>query len=261
MDIPTAGKLFLGGSLGALAGAVGLVRLGAAPLLVFRDALVLHAGDPLPESLQYCGVLALFSLLFGTASLAAMIGLIQLARAAAFSSLALILLIASGAASAAGGAGLWLGASRQLASFRVVSASEAGPKPDEVAAAAEDALNPARVGFAGLLAGSVLLLVLSCGRLQGSPDGAPSSVAVGVVGRFSAAGVMGFALVLAATWFPLHELAVTLVPGATVKPEELALSISHTLQRCQLAAALLLIYGVLLVVFSILVRRVTRPTK
>jgi hypothetical protein len=261
MDIPTAGKLFLGGSLGALAGAVGLVRLGAAPLLVFRDALVLHAGDLLPESLQYCGVLALFSLLFGTASLAAMIGLIQLARAAAFSSLALILLIASGAANAAGGAGLWLGASRELSSFRVVAASASAPQPDEVAAAVEDALAPARVGFAGLLAGSVLLLVLSCGSLKGNPRAAPSSVAMRVVGGLSAASVMGFALVLAATWLPMHELTITLASGTAVNPADVVLSISRTLQLSMLAAALLLTHGVLLIVFGILVRRVTRPTK
>ncbi len=261
MDIPTAGKLFLGGSLGALAGAVGLVRLGAAPWLMFRDALLLRAGDPLPESLQYCGSMALFSLLFGAASLVALLGLIRLTRVAAFSSLALILLIAAGAASAAGGGGLWLGASRELASLRVVAASASAPKPDEVAAAVEDALAPARVGFAGLLAGSVLLLVLSCGSLQGSPSGAPSRLAVGVVGRFSAASVMGFALVLAATWFPMHELTTALTSGGTVKPAELALSISRTLQLSMLAAALLLIYGILLIVLGLLVRRVPSPTK
>jgi len=261
MEIPTAGKLFLGGSLVALAGAVGLVRLGAAPLLVFRDALVLGPGDPLPESLQHVGVLALFSLLFGAASLVALVGLVQLARAAAFSSLALILLTAAGAASAVGGGGLWLGASRELASFRVVATSEAGTKPDEVAAAVEDALAPARVGFAGLLASSVLLLVLSCGSLQGGPSGAPSGVAVGVVGRFSAASVMGFGLVLAATWFPMHELTTALTSGGTAKPDELALSISRTLQLSMLAAALLLMHGVLLIGFGLLVRRVTGPTK
>ncbi|NLF71128.1 MAG: hypothetical protein GX575_19020 [Candidatus Anammoximicrobium sp.] len=261
MEIPTAGKLFLGGSLGACGGAVGLVRLGTAPLLVFRDVFAVRAGGSLPESLQYCGALALFSLLFGAASLVALTGLIQLARMATFSSLALILLIAAGAASAAGGGGLWLGASRQLASFRVAAPSEAGPKPHEVATAAEYALAPARVGFAGLLASSALLLVLSCGSLKGSPNGARPRVAVGVVGRFSAASVTGFALVLAATWFPMHKLTTALTSGGTVKPDEIALSISRTLQLSVLAAALLLMHGVLLIGFGILVRRVPGPTK
>lgn len=258
MEIPAAGKLFLGGSLGALAGAVGVVRLGTASYLLFRDALVLRPGDPLPDSLQYCGGLALYSLLFGASTLAALIGLLQLTREAPFSSLALILLIASGAASAAGGAGLWMGASRELASLRVVVASAASPQPDQVSAAVEHALGPARVGFAGLLAGSGLLLVLSCGSLKGSSRSAPPNVAARVVCGLAAASVMGFALVLAATWFPMHELTIGFDAGHLQKPGELARSIYHTLQLSQLAAALLLIYGVFTVLLGILVRRGSR---
>jgi len=258
MEIPAAGKLFLGGSLGALAGAVGVVRLGAAPLLLFRDALVLRAGDPLPDSLQHGGGLAVYSLLFGAATLAALIGLLQMTRMAAFSSLALILLIASGATSAAGGVGLWMGASRELASLRVVASSESPPKPDEVAAAIEYARAPARVGFAGLLAGSVLLLVLSCGSLKGNPHCVPSSVAARVVVGLSAAGVMGFSMALAATWFPMHELAIAFDAGHVQKPEEIARAISHTLRLSQLAAALLLVYGGFVILLGILVRRGSR---
>ena len=99
-------------------------------------------GDPFPSSLHHHGMAAACSLLFGAATLVAVLMLLQLARVAAFSSLAVILVVASGAASAAGGAGLCLGASRELASFRVIAASESGPKPDEVAAAVEYALGP-----------------------------------------------------------------------------------------------------------------------
>ena len=112
MDIRYAGTQSLAGSMAALGAAVGLVRLGAAPFQLLRDALMWRAGDPFPGSLQHAGAAALCSLLFGVATLAALLGLLQLARMAAFSSLALILVVASGAASAAGGAGLCLAASR-----------------------------------------------------------------------------------------------------------------------------------------------------
>lgn len=256
MEIRFAAKLFLGGTLGALAGAVGLVRLGTAPFLVFRDVLLLRPPDPVvPECLRYSGTLALYSLLFGTATLVALLGLVQLTRTARLSSLALILLIASGAASAAGGAGLWMGASRELASLHVVAAAESGPQPEQISAAAEYALGPARVGFAGLLAGAVLLLVLACYCLTGNPRHAWASGAARVVGGLSAASVMGFSLLLAATWFPLHALTLTFGMTVNPNPAELAMSISRTLALSQLAASLLLVYGVLVILLGILLLR------
>lgn len=264
MDVGLVGKLFLGGSLGAMAGAVGLVRLGTAPYVLLRDVLLFRAGDPLPESLQYGGAVAMCSLLFGGATLAALIGLIRLSRVAAFSSLALILLTASGAASAAGGAGLWLGASRELVWLRAASASEMGPKPEQVAAAIQFALGPTRVGYAGLLAGTTLLLVLSLGNLKQGVCAVTSRSGAGVAGALAAAGVVGFSLVLAATWFPLHELAIDLESGDVLKAGEVVRSILLALRISMLAAALLLVYGVFLIVFAILVRRLTnqqQPTR
>ena len=246
--------------MAALAAAVGLVRLGAAPFHLLRDALVWRAGAPLPDSLQHAGTAAVFSLLFGMATLVALLALLHLARVAAFSSLAVILVVASGAASAAGGAGLWMGASRELASFRVITTSDSGPKPEQLAAAVENALGPARVGFAGLLAGAALLAVLACGSLQHSVHAAPSSVAARVVGGLSTACVLGFAVVLATVWFPMHELAERLTSGGAMKPSEIALPIARTLELSMLAAALLLIYGAGLALFGLLLRRGPRQT-
>lgn len=255
MDIRFSGTRFLVGSLAALAAAVGLIRLGAAPFQLLRDALVWRAGDPFPDSLQHHGMAAACSLLFGAATLVTILTLVQLTRVAAFSSLAVILVIASGAASAAGGAGLCLGASRELASFRVIAMSERAPKEDELGAAVEYALGPVRVGFAGLLAGATLLLVLSCGSLKPSSRLGPSNVAVRVFGGLSAASVAAFACLLAATWFPMHELAGRLASGEAMKPVDVALPIARTLELSLFAGAALLAYGVFLVLCGILLRR------
>ena len=80
MDSRSAGTQFLAGSLAALVAAVGLVRFGAAPFQLLRDALVWSAGDPFPVSLQHGGSAALCSLLFGVATLMALVGLLRLAR-------------------------------------------------------------------------------------------------------------------------------------------------------------------------------------
>jgi hypothetical protein len=255
MDSRSAGTQFLAGSLAALVAAVGLIRFGAAPFQLLRDALVWSAGDPLPVSLQRGGSAALCSLLFGVATLMALVGLLRLTRMAAFSSLALILVIASGAASAAGGAGLCLAASRELASFRVIAMSAQAPKEDELGVAVQYAMGPARVGFAGLLAGSAVLVVLSCGSLKHNSRFAPSRFAARVVGGLSAASVVAFAVLLAATWFPMHELAGRLTSGEAMKPSEIALPISRTLELSLLAGAALLAYGVFLVLTGILLRR------
>ncbi len=251
---------------GRLVGGVGRRRwlgpLGHGALRpVPRDVLLFRAGDPLPESLQYGGAVALCSLLFGAATLAALIGLIRLSRVAAFSSLALILLTASGAASAAGGAGLWLGASRELVWLRVASASEMGPKPEQVAAAIQFALGPTRVGYAGLLAGTTLLLVLSLGNLKQGVCAVTSRAGAGVAGgagRGRGRGLLARAggdLVSAARAGDQPRVGDVLKAGEVVRSILLALRIS------MLAAALLLVYGVLLIVFAILVRQATRQSK
>ena len=255
MESGSSGKLFLGGTLGALAGAVGLVRLGTAPFVVFRDALLLRGGDPWPESLQHCGTLALCSLLFGIASAVAVVGLLPLTRAAHLDPLAQILLIASGAASAVGGAGLWLGATREVASLRVVATSESAPNPEQVSAAIEYALGPARVGFAGLLAGAVLLLALACNCLRDAPPRSQASGAARVVGGLSAASVIAFAFALVATWFPLHELVMTYDADLVWKPGQVAPAIHRTLAFSQLAAISLLVYGILVTLLGILLLR------
>ena len=66
---------------------------------------------------------------------------------------------------------------------------------------------------------------------------------------------MAFALLLAATWFPMHELAGRLASGGALKPSEIALPISRTLELSLLAGAALLAYGVFLVLTGILLRR------
>jgi len=255
MEVKNAGSQFLAGTLASLVAAVGLVRFGAAPFQLLRDVFVWRPGSGIPLSLESSGSAALCSLLFGTGTLIALLGLQRLARVAAFSSLALILVIASGAASAAGGGGLFLAAWRESASFHVVVASDQAPQAEALDAALADAMGPARVGFAGLLAGAALLVVLSCGNLKPHPSSGAFNVAARAVGGLAAASAVAFALSLAATWFPLRKLAGLLMSGEVVKPSEIAVWISHNLQLSLLAGAALLAYGVFLVLAGILLRR------
>ncbi len=255
MEVKNAGSQFLAGTLASLVAAVGLVRFGAAPFQLLRDVLVWRPGQGIPLSFQASGSAALCSLLFGTGTLIAMLGLRRLARVAAFSSLALILVIASGAASAAGGGGLFLAAWRESASFHVIATSDRSPQADQLDAAVASALGPARVGFAGLLAGAALLSVLSCGSLKPCPSSGSLNAAARALGGLAAASAMTFALLLAATWFPMQKLAALLASGEAVKPSEIAVRISRNLQLSLLAGAALLAYGVFLVLAGILLRR------
>lgn len=255
MEVKNAGSQFLAGSLASLVAAVGLVRFGAAPFHLLRDALVWRPGEGLPLSVQSSGSAALCSLLFGIGALITLLGLQRLARVAAFSSLALILVIASGAATAVGGGGLFLAAWRESASFHVVAASERVPQAEALDAALADAMGPARVGFAGLLAGAALLVVLSCGSLKPRPSSGAFNAAARALGGLASASVVAFAVLLAATWIPLQKLAGLLTSGEACKPSEIAVWISRNLQLSMLAGAALLAYGVFLVLAGILLRR------
>lgn len=260
MDVRFSGRRFFTACVAALVAAVALVRWGAAPLQVLGDALLWRAGEPLPASLAYRGATLACSLLFGVAMLLALRGLFQLARVASFSSLALILVIASGAASATGGAGLYLAAARQSAALQVIAASANVPTAAQLAAAVESAQAPAQWGFAGLLAGAVLLLVLSGGSLKLGGPAAPACGSARIAGLLAAVCLLGFAVLWAATWFPLRELAGSFRAPGPPRPGELAGSIATAIQSTRVSALCLFGYGVLLVLFGLLLRRGAKPS-
>ena len=255
MDVQSAGTRLLGGSAVALAAAVGLVRLGSAPFRLLRDALVWRAGEPFPDSLQHIGMTAVCSLVFGAAMLVALVGLFRLARVAVFSSLAAILVIASGSASAVAGGGLGLAAVRSLTALRAVVASAAAPTTPQLGAMVEHAMVPGRWGFAGLSAGAALLLVLACGSLRNLLPAATSGGTPQIVGGLAAASLVGSSVLLAATWFPMQSLAGRFGLPGPWDPSDLAGHVAQALQFTLAAAAFLLIYGVLLVLFGILLQR------
>lgn len=260
MDIRFAGTRFLMGSVAALLTAAALVRWGAAPLRLLGDALLWRLGEPLPVSLAQRGATLACSLLFGVAMLLALGGLFQLTRVASLSSLALILVIASGATSATGGVGLYLAAARQSAALRVIGASANVPTEAQAAAAVEYAQTPAQWGFAGLLAGALLLVVLSCGSLKLGGQVVPTRGTAWIAGTLAAVCLMGFASLWAATWWPMRELAASFRTAGPLHPGELAGQISMTIQLTRVAALSLIGYGVLLVLFGLLLRRAARPT-
>jgi hypothetical protein len=261
MDVRFSGRRFLAGSVAALVAAVALVRWGAAPLRVLGDALLWRVGEPLPTSLAHRGATLACSLLFGVATLLALQGLFRLARVAAFSSLALILVIASGATSTTGGAGLYLAAARQSAALGVIGASANAPTEAQAAAAVEYAQAPAQWGFAGLLAGALLLVVLSGGSLELGGTAAPARAAAWIAGRLAVVCLAGFALLWAATWWPMRGLAEQFRAAGPLHPGELAGQISATIQCMRVAALSLFGYGALLVLFGILLRRAARATR
>ena len=119
---------------------------------------------------------------------------------------------------------------------------------------------PARWGFAGLLAGTTLLLVLACGSLKNHVPAATSRVAARIVGGLATASMAGFAALLAATWFPMQSLGKRLELPGPLDPGELARNVAQTLQFTLAAASFLFIYGVLLVLFGILLRGVGSRT-
>ncbi len=254
--------LMLAGSVSASAGAAGLIFFGLAPVRVFEVMTVrvtAEGTDPLPSALDQFLPAAICALLLAVGLMAASAGAGMPSRRQSITFIGRGLLVLGGVGVVSAGIPVFLGLFGMQSSFSVMAASATLPKVEELRTVLD--INSAHLttGYIILLISMALPLMASLIGFQRRPTDRWFAVAPLLPAAIAALGGLCYIVLSFLCWMQsgtLGEMFTT--GGSSVKPSELAGSLSAILTMSLIGCPLLILMGLVLAMAGLLAPRAKR---